>query len=134
MVREHRRQLLQSQGDDGRTHSPPPPQSPPPSQAPLRPSRRHPSCRDYYAILRVEAGAAESEVKAAYRRMALAWHPDRNRGPEHVERAAKAERNFRLVARAHEVLTDPGLRMAFDRGENVDDPKVEERWRSAPWR
>ena len=55
-------------------------------------------------------------------------HPDRNRAPGQEERAQKAERNFRLVARAHEVLTDATLRAAYDRGENVDDPAVQRRY------
>ena len=44
------------------------------------------------------------------------------------ERASKAERNFRLVARAFEVLSNPGMRSAYDRGENVDDPLVQRRY------
>ena len=67
-------------------------------------------------------------MKAAYHKRALEWHPDRNRAAENVERAEKAERNFRLIGRANEVLTDPTLRTAYDRGENVDDPAVQRRY------
>ena len=76
-------------------------------------------------------GASAAEVKRAYHRQALAWHPDRNRAAGQEARAQKAERNFRLVARAYEVLSDEALRRAYDAGANVDDPAVQRRY-SAP--
>ena len=61
------------------------------------------------------------QVKKAYHTRAKEWHPDKNRGE--AKREEKAERNFKLIARAYEVLGDKETRAAYDRGENVDDPK-----------
>ena len=69
-----------------------------------------------------------AELKAAFRAQSLTWHPDRNRRAGQEERFAKSERNFKLIARAYEVLSDEGSRAALDGGENVDDP----RWRPRP--
>ena len=55
--------------------------------------------------------------------MARKWHPDKNRQAGQEERLVKAERNFKLIARAYEVLSDPDVRGAYDRGEDVDDSK-----------
>ena len=85
-------------------HSPPSHWHSQPPQPPPQPGRRHPDARDYYEILRVSPGASLAEIKRAYHAMAKAWHPDRNRAPGQEERARKAERNFRLIARAQEVL------------------------------
>ena len=79
--------------------------------------------RDYYAILKVPKDANDRKVKKAYHAMAKKWHPDKNRQTGQEERLAKAERNFKLVARAYEVLSDPDVRAAYDRGEDVDDSK-----------
>ena len=53
----------------------------------------------------------------------MKWHPDKNRQPGMERRLAKAERNFKLIARAYEVLSDKATRAAYDRGEDVDDSK-----------
>mmetsp|Transcript_9058 Transcript_9058/g.15198 ORF Transcript_9058/g.15198 Transcript_9058/m.15198 type:complete len:146 (+) Transcript_9058:122-559(+) len=99
-----------------RRRSPPPP---PPPQPPPR--------RDYYAILHVERDASPKKIKRAYYAAARRWHPDKNRAPGDEARLAKAERNFKLIARAYEVLSDKATRDAYDRGENVDDPKFAQR-------
>lgn len=104
-----------------------PPRPTPRTPRPTSPVKRHSDVRDYYAVLHLAPGAPLSEIKQAYHRMALAWHPDRNRQPGQEERLTKAERNFKLVARAYEVLSDEGTRQAFDRGENVDDPMWQRR-------
>lgn len=67
-----------------------------------------PAARDHYAALGVPADATPAEIKAAYRRLARASHPDRNPGD------AAAERRFKRIARAYEVLTDPRRRIAYD--------------------
>lgn len=59
--------------------------------------------KDYYKILGVKRGADESEIKKAYRKLALEWHPDRV--PE--DQKAEAQRRFQDIGEANEVLTDP---------------------------
>src|SRR3954463_4668270 len=65
--------------------------------------------RDYYEILGVSREAAEQELKSAYRKLALKYHPDRNPG------SAEAEEKFKEAAEAYSVLTDPQKRAAYDR-------------------
>jgi len=64
--------------------------------------------RDFYAVLGVEPGATEEEIRRAYRRQALRWHPDRNAGDP-----AAAER-FKAISEAYAVLIDPARRSAWD--------------------
>ena len=56
---------------------------------------------DYYSILDVPRTASASEVKKAYRRLALKWHPDKN--PDNQEEATK---KFKEISEAYEVLSD----------------------------
>ncbi len=65
---------------------------------------------DYYKILGVGKNASEAEIKKAYRRLARQYHPDRNAGDK------KAEERFKEVSQAHDVLSDPEKRKAYDRG------------------
>ena len=64
--------------------------------------------RDYYEILTVTRTANGEEIKRAYRRLALKYHPDRNPGD------LEAERNFKEAAQAYEVLSDDGKRSIYD--------------------
>jgi molecular chaperone DnaJ len=66
---------------------------------------------EYYALLGVARDAAEAEIKKAYRRLAMQYHPDRV-GPE--EKVA-AEEKFKEITEAYEVLRDPEKRAAYDR-------------------
>jgi molecular chaperone DnaJ len=65
--------------------------------------------RDYYEILGVSKGAVESEIKKAYRKIALKYHPDKN--PDNKE----AEEKFKEAAEAYEVLSNPDKRARYDR-------------------
>ncbi|MEM1187924.1 MAG: molecular chaperone DnaJ [Pseudomonadota bacterium] len=67
------------------------------------------SKRDYYEVLGVEKGADEKEVKKAYRRVAMKYHPDRN--PDDAD----AEEKFKEASEAYEVLSDAEKRAAYDR-------------------
>jgi len=67
------------------------------------------SKRDYYEVLGVGRDAGEQEIKAAYRKLALLHHPDRN--PEHAD----AEDRFKEASEAYSVLSDPQKRAAYDR-------------------
>lgn len=64
--------------------------------------------RDYYEILSIERTANGDEIKRAYRRMAMKWHPDRNPGD------SKAEVEFKVCAEAYEVLSDPQRKTLYD--------------------
>ncbi len=65
--------------------------------------------RDYYEVLGVSRTAAVEEIKSAYRKAALKWHPDRN-----PENKADAEVNFRECTEAYSVLSDPQKRQLYD--------------------
>jgi molecular chaperone DnaJ len=67
------------------------------------------SKRDYYAVLGVPRTATEQEIKSAYRKLALKYHPDRNPGDK------KAEEHFKECAEAYAVLVDPDKRARYDR-------------------
>jgi len=64
--------------------------------------------RDYYEVLGVNRDANEEDIKKAYRKLAMKWHPDRN--PENP----KAEDHFKEAKEAYEVLTDAHKRSAYD--------------------
>lgn len=63
--------------------------------------------KDYYEILGVSKGATDQEIKSAYRKLALQYHPDRNKTTE-------GEEKFKEVTKAYEVLSDPQKRQQYD--------------------
>ena len=64
--------------------------------------------RDYYEVLGVEKGASADEIKKAYKKMAIKYHPDRNPGDK------EAEEKFKEAAEAYEVLSDENKRARYD--------------------
>jgi molecular chaperone DnaJ len=75
--------------------------------------------RDYYEVLGVNRDASEEDLKKAYRRLAMKWHPDRN--PDNP----KAEEHFKEAKLAYEVLTDASKRAAYDQfGHAGVDPQA----------
>jgi molecular chaperone DnaJ len=79
------------------------------------------SKRDYYEVLGVQKNASEAEVKKAYRRLAMKYHPDRNTG----DKGAEAEKSFKEAKEAYEVLSDGQKRAAYDQfGHAGVDPSM----------
>ena len=64
--------------------------------------------RDYYAMMSLHPEATEDEIRRAYRRLALEWHPDRNPGNP------RAEERFKEISEAYAVLIDPVKRREYD--------------------
>jgi curved DNA-binding protein len=64
--------------------------------------------KDYYAILGVSKNASAEEIKKAFRKLAVKYHPDRNPGDK------KAEERFKELSEAYEVLSDPDKRKKYD--------------------
>src|SRR5213592_4466062 len=75
--------------------------------------------RDYYEVLGLNRDASEEDIKKAYRRLAMKWHPDRN--PDNP----KAEEHFKEAKEAYEVLCDAAKRSAYDQfGHAGVDPQA----------
>ena len=64
---------------------------------------------DFYSVLGVERTAADDDIKKAYRKLAMTYHPDRNGGSK------EAEEKFKAITEAYDVLRDPQKRAAYDR-------------------
>ncbi|KAM6116736.1 dnaJ homolog subfamily C member 11 isoform 2-T2 [Phoenicopterus ruber ruber] len=90
-----------------------------------------PDNEDYYSLLNVRREASQEELKAAYRRLCMLYHPDKHRDPE---LKTQAERLFNLAHQAYEVLSDPQTRAIYDiygrRGLEMEGWEVVERKRT----
>lgn len=65
--------------------------------------------KDYYKILSVSRTASAADIKRAYRKLSLKYHPDKNSSPD-------AATKFAEIAQAYDVLSDPEKREAYNRG------------------
>ncbi|MEG1808159.1 MAG: DnaJ domain-containing protein, partial [Cetobacterium sp.] len=73
--------------------------------------------KDYYASLGIQKGASEDEIKKAFRKQAIKYHPDKNQGND------EAEAKFKEVNEAYQVLSDPQKKSRYDQYGTVDgDP------------
>lgn len=74
--------------------------------------------RDYYDVLGVAKSASAAELKSAYRKLALQWHPDRNK-------SADAETKFKEINEAYQILSDPKKKATYDQfGHVAFDPSM----------
>lgn len=75
--------------------------------------------KDYYSILEVPKTATDEEIRKAYRKLALKWHPDKN-----ADKREEAEQKFKDIAEAYAVLSNKEKRERYDRfgdAENADN-------------
>ncbi|XP_047316513.1 dnaJ protein P58IPK homolog [Impatiens glandulifera] len=72
--------------------------------------------KDWYKILGISRTSSIAEIKRAYKKLALQWHPDKN-----VDNREVAEEKFREIAAAYEILGDDDKRNRYDQGEDIED-------------
>ena len=70
---------------------------------------------DYYKVLGLERNATEQDIKKAYRKLALKWHPDKN--PDNID---EADKKFKDIALAYEVLSNKEKKEQYDHGGNTN--------------
>ncbi|KAJ8471957.1 hypothetical protein OPV22_026300 [Ensete ventricosum] len=77
----------------------------------------------YYSLLGIHRNASASDIRAAYRRLALKWHPDRWAKEPAAAAAGEAKRRFQRIQEAYSVLSDKGKRAMYDAGlyDPLDD-------------
>jgi molecular chaperone DnaJ len=81
--------------------------------------------KDYYKILGVPKSATKDEVKKAYRKLAMQYHPDRNPGDK------VSEEKFKEAAQAYEVLSDDAKRQQYDQVGHDRFQDMSFRWRAS---
>ena len=70
--------------------------------------------KDYYEVLGLQKGASESEIKSAFRKLAIKYHPDKNQGDK------EAEERFKEINEAYQVLSDPEKKARYDQFGTAD--------------
>lgn len=70
--------------------------------------------RDYYEVLGIQKGASDDEIKRAFRKLAIKYHPDKNQGDK------EAEQKFKEINEAYQVLSDPEKKAQYDQFGTVD--------------
>jgi len=75
--------------------------------------------KDYYKILGVEKNADENDIKKAYKRMALKYHPDKYSGEESA--SGDIEAKFKEIGEAYAVLSDPTKKRRYDSGADLEE-------------
>ncbi|KAL6146519.1 PREDICTED: dnaJ homolog subfamily B member 3 [Fragaria vesca subsp. vesca] len=78
----------------------------------------------YYSVLGIRKDASFSDIRTAYRKLAMKWHPDRWSGNKNLSVAGDANRRFQQIQEAYSVLSDQGKRSMYDAG--LYDPLEEE--------
>merc|ERR1712164_71894 len=73
--------------------------------------------KNYYKILGLKRDATPRQIKSAYRKLAIKWHPDKQDQNEEAQK--KAQKMFQDIGEANEVLSKPELKAKYDRGEDV---------------
>ncbi|CCI47740.1 unnamed protein product [Albugo candida] len=81
--------------------------------------------KNYYLILGVSRTASQKEIKKAYRKQALEWHPDKHNDKTEEEHET-INKKFQLIAEAYEILSDEEKRERYDRGEDVTGNQQEQ--------
>uniref|UniRef100_A0A3Q3WZQ4 J domain-containing protein n=1 Tax=Mola mola TaxID=94237 RepID=A0A3Q3WZQ4_MOLML len=121
------RQQQSSSEEDTRPEEKPSDASKPYTADQLDAVRRIKQCRDFYDILGVQADASDAELKRSYRKLALKFHPDKNRAPGATEA-------FKAIGNAYAVLSNASKRRQYDQcgdeggnpsGQGPDDGNVE---------
>ncbi|MFS8159965.1 MAG: DnaJ domain-containing protein [Candidatus Roizmanbacteria bacterium] len=75
--------------------------------------------KDYYKVLDITKAATDDEIKKAYKKSALKWHPDKNSSSE--ETTSEAEKIFKDIGEAYSVLSDPQKRQRYDDGADLEE-------------
>jgi len=87
--------------------------------------------KDYYDVLEIKRDASPEDIKNTYRRLARKYHPDVAKGDKE-----EAERNFKSITEAYEVLNDNSKRQMYDRGFDPNErrpQRTSNSWTSNPW-